>query len=63
MRYRSRYFTDEQIQAAIKAWGLPDRCTDPDTLRAGAEIEVAEERRLAAEQAEQLEGDAGPDAA
>ena len=56
MRYRLRYFTAEQIEAALKAAGPPGRgaCTDPDTLRAGAAIEAAAiadaaERRAAAE--------------
>ena len=39
--WRFEFFTPEQLEASIRAWGLPDRCTDPDTLRAAAEIEVA----------------------
>jgi hypothetical protein len=49
VRSTPSYFTDEQIAAAIAAWGLPDRCTDPDTLRAAARVEAAAARRIAAE--------------
>jgi hypothetical protein len=45
---RFRYFTRAQFEAAFRASGLPDRCTDPGTLRGAAEIHVAEERRIAA---------------
>lgn len=43
-------FTDEVIDAAIAYWRLPPRgsCTDPDTLRAAAQIQVAAERRIEA---------------
>lgn len=51
MRYTPRhpYFTDEQIRAAMAAWGT-DRlaCTDPDALDAGAAIEAAAARRIEA---------------
>ena len=54
MRYRLRYFTEEQMQAALAAAGGPGRgaCTDPDTLRRGAAIEAAAIRRIEAEAAE-----------
>ena len=42
---RFRYFTRAQFEAAFKASGLPDRCTDPDTLRRAAEHQVAAEER------------------
>ena len=46
--------TDEVIDAAIAYWRLPGRgtCTDPDTLRSAAEVEVAAGRRIAAERAQ-----------
>ena len=65
MRYRLRYFTPEQIKAALAVAGGPGHgaCTDPDTLRRGAEIEAAAIRRIAAEAEAAAEADAGPDAA
>ena len=58
-------FTDEVIDAAIAYHGLPGRgsCTDPDTLRSAALVQVTVERRIAAEAAEDAEDDDGPDAA
>ena len=43
-------FTPDVIDAAIAYWRLPGRgsCTDPETLRAAAQVQVAEERRIAA---------------
>ena len=61
MRYRLRYFTAEQIEAALKVANPQGiGCADPDALRAGAAIEVAAARRAAERETAE---DAGPDAA
>ena len=58
---RFRYFTRAQFEAALKASGLPDRCTDPGTLARAAGIHVAEAHRIAAEA--EAPGDGPPDLA
>jgi hypothetical protein len=50
---RFRYFTVEQADAAMHAWGLDAAgCTDPDALRAGAAIQAAAEERIAEREAD-----------
>jgi hypothetical protein len=48
---RFRWFTPGQLAASLRRKGLPDRCDDPDALRAGAAVDVAAEARAAREQA------------
>ena len=44
-------FTPDVMNAYVAYWGLPGpgACTDPETLRSAAEVQVAIERRIAAE--------------
>ena len=55
-------FTDEVMDVAIAYWGLPGRgaCTDPETLRAAAAIDLADKRRVAAEAQKAARPAAGP---
>jgi hypothetical protein len=53
---RFRYFTYEQLVASIAYHGLPDRCDDPDTLRAAAAIEAVGMRERAEREREAASG-------
>jgi hypothetical protein len=44
-----RYFTPEQLDAAVKAWGLDRECRDEDTLRGAAAVEAAARARITRE--------------
>ena len=56
---RFKYFTLDELVASIRDRGLPDRCTDPDTLRAAAEIHVAAEAEAAARPVTDNDGHSG----